>query len=76
MGTRHQGSNTEANALDAHIKLMRTSESEAGHIGQNLRPADGRRLSQFGALGALRPGVYMPECQSELGTKILREAAI
>jgi len=51
MGTRHRGSNTEASALDAHSKLMCASESEAGNIEQNLRPADGRGLSQVGAVG-------------------------
>lgn len=68
MGTHHQGTVEEINALNAFIKLQRASESVASRVHAVL-PA---RLTttQFSVLETLHH--LGPLCQGELAEKLLR----
>lgn len=68
MGTRHQGSNEEINALNAFIKLQRAAESVSSRVHSVL--PDGLTVTQFGVLDALHH--IGPLCQGELAEKLLR----
>ena len=68
MGTRHQGSIEEINALNAFIKLQRASESVSARVHAVL--PEGLTVTQFGVLESL---FHMgPLCQGELAEKLLR----
>jgi MarR family transcriptional regulator, 2-MHQ and catechol-resistance regulon repressor len=68
MGTRHQGTLEEINALNAFIKLARAAESVSARVHSVL--SDGLTVTQFGVLEAL---YHMgPLCQSELAEKLLK----
>lgn len=68
MGTRHQGTIEEINALNAFIKLQRAAESVSSRV-HSLLPA-GLTVTQFGVLETLFH--LGPLCQSELAEKLLR----
>lgn len=68
MGTRHQGTVNEINALNAFIKLQRSAESVSARIHAVL--PEGLTITQFGVLEALFH--LGPLCQSELAEKLLK----
>jgi MarR family 2-MHQ and catechol resistance regulon transcriptional repressor len=68
MGTRHQGTVNEINALNAFIKLQRSAESVSARIHAVL--PEGLTITQFGVLEALYH--LGPLCQSELAEKLLK----
>jgi len=68
MGTHHQGTVEEINALNAFIKLQRAAESVASRVHAGL-PA-GLTTTQFAVLDALQH--LGPLCQGELAEKLLR----
>jgi len=68
MGTRHQGTVNEINALNAFIKLQRSAESVSARIHAML--PEGLTITQFGVLEALYH--LGPLCQSELAEKLLK----
>ncbi len=68
MGTRHQGSIEEINALNAFIKLQRASESVSTRVHAVL--PENLTITQFGVLEALYH--IGPLCQGELAEKLLR----
>jgi MarR family transcriptional regulator, 2-MHQ and catechol-resistance regulon repressor len=68
MGTRYQGTNEEINALNAFIKLQRSSESVSSRVHSAL--PSGLTVTQFGVLEALYH--IGPLCQGELAEKLLR----
>lgn len=68
MGTRHQGTIDEINALNAFIKLQRAAESVTTRVHAVI--PNGLTSTQFGVLEALH---HMgPLCQGELSEKLLR----
>ena len=68
MGTRHQGSIEEINALNAFIKLQRAAESVSVRVHTVL--PEGLTITQFGVLESLHH--IGPLCQSELAEKLLK----
>ncbi|MDP2136361.1 MAG: MarR family transcriptional regulator [Candidatus Didemnitutus sp.] len=68
MGTRHQGTIDEINALNAFIKLQRASESVSTRVHAVI--PHGLTSTQFGVLEALHH--LGPLCQGELAEKLLR----
>lgn len=68
MGTHHKGPQTEIDALDAYVKLMRAAESVTSRA-HTVLPKD-LTISQFGVLEALfhRGPLY----QGELAGKLLK----
>lgn len=69
MPTKYRGSSQETEALDAYIKLMRSSTSVLNQVTPRLQKA-GLTFSQFGVLEALYH--LGPLCQKELGDKLLQ----
>ncbi|MBE7413472.1 MAG: MarR family transcriptional regulator [Leptospiraceae bacterium] len=69
MGTHFKGSQTEIQALDCFIKLMRASESVNYRTGKYINKI-GLSPSQFGVLESLFH--LGPMCQNELGKKLLK----
>jgi MarR family transcriptional regulator, 2-MHQ and catechol-resistance regulon repressor len=68
MGTRYRGTNEQINALNAFIKLQRSSESVSSRVHSAL--PSGLTITQFGVLEALYH--IGPLCQGELAEKLLR----
>ncbi len=68
MGTRHQGSVEEINALNAFIKLQRAAESVSARVHAVL--PTGLTTTQYGVLEAIYH--LGPLCQGELSEKLLR----
>jgi MarR family transcriptional regulator, 2-MHQ and catechol-resistance regulon repressor len=62
---------TEANALNAYVKLMRAAESLTARVHKHLSSV-GLTISQFGVLEALYH--VGPLSQRDLGLKILRSS--
>lgn len=71
MGTHHQGTEQERQALDAYIKLIRASLSLEARVNAHLQDYD-LSISQFGVLEALyhRGPMY----QNQLAEKILKSS--
>jgi MarR family 2-MHQ and catechol resistance regulon transcriptional repressor len=68
MGTHHQGTQAEIDALDAYIKLMRSAESVTSRIHVAL--PESLTVTQFAVLETL---LHLgPLCQSELAGKLLK----
>ena len=63
---------TQRNALNLFVKLMRAANTAAGRVHEHLKE-DNLTVSQFGVLEALYH--LGPLSQSELGSKILRSNA-
>ncbi|MDP1578719.1 MAG: MarR family transcriptional regulator [Candidatus Didemnitutus sp.] len=68
MGTRHQGTIDEINALNSFIKLQRAAGSVSSRVNRVL-PTD-LTSTQFGVLEALYH--LGPLCQGELAEKLLQ----
>ncbi len=68
MGSHYEGSATEIRALNAYIKLLRSTQSVSGRISGHHAVAD-LNGSQFGALEALYHLGPMP--QKTIGEKLL-----
>lgn len=68
MGTRHQGSIEEINALNAFIKLQRAADS--AFVRAHAELPDTLTETQFAVLEALHH--LGPLCQSELAGKLLK----
>jgi MarR family 2-MHQ and catechol resistance regulon transcriptional repressor len=71
MGSHYQGTPDEIRALEAYIKLSRSSEAVEGQINAHLKEY-GLTTSQFGVLEALYHLGSMPTGQ--LGEKILKSS--
>ena len=69
MPTRYRGSAKETEALNAYIKLMRSSASVLNQVTPRLQKA-GLTFSQFGVLEVLYH--LGPLCQKELADKLLQ----
>jgi MarR family 2-MHQ and catechol resistance regulon transcriptional repressor len=67
----HNGSDEEACALEAYVKLVRAAESVTARLMPHLDAA-GLTVSQFGALEALYHRGAM--CQRDLGRKLLKSS--
>lgn len=68
MGTRHQGTIDEINALNSFIKLQRAAGSVSSRVNRVLPPD--LTSTQFGVLEALYH--LGPLCQGELAEKLLQ----
>ena len=69
MPTHYKGAENKVRVLNAFITLMRASDSLAAR-GNELLEAEGLTHGQFGTLEAL---LHLgPQCQRELGEKLLR----
>lgn len=69
MGTHYRGTQTEKNALNAFIKLVRAADSVSARINAHLSD-QGLSVSQFGAMEALFH--LGPMCQKALAGKLLK----
>lgn len=69
MGTHYQGSKKEVRALDAYIKLTRSSESLNARVHQHLSNHE-ISSSQFAVLEILKH--LGPRCQKDLSSKLLK----
>lgn len=67
--TRYRGTDEEARALSAYVKLMRAAETLSERIHRPLRD-EGLTVSQFGVLEALYH--LGPLSQGEVAAKVLR----
>jgi MarR family transcriptional regulator, 2-MHQ and catechol-resistance regulon repressor len=69
MASGCRGTDEEARALRAYVKLLRAAESVTGRLAARVQQA-GLTWSQFGALEAL---LHLgPLCQRDLGEKLLK----
>lgn len=69
MGTHYSGTNTEVQALDTYIKLVRAAESVAARVHHHLEAVQ-LTASQFGVLEAL---LHLgPLSQRQLAQKLLK----
>lgn len=71
MGSRHQGTDTELQALNSYIKLQRAAESIAVRTHKHLLQ-ENLSSSQFGVLECLYH--LGPLCQRDIGRKILKSS--
>ncbi|HTX64669.1 MAG TPA: MarR family transcriptional regulator [Opitutaceae bacterium] len=70
MGTHFKGSAEQVAALDAYIKLVRSTDSLTARV-HTVLPAD-LTITQFGVLEALHH--LGPMCPSEIAGKVLKSA--
>jgi len=71
MGSRYQGTETEALALNCYIKLQRAADSVSGRTHRHIAQAN-LSTSQFGVLECLYH--LGPLCQRDIGRKILKSS--
>ena len=71
MGSRYQGTESEALALNSYIKLQRAANSVTGRVHRYLVQAR-LSISQFGVLECLYH--LGPLCQRDIGRKILKSS--
>lgn len=71
MGSRYQGTESEALALNGYIKLQRAADSVTGRVHHHIAHAK-LSISQFGVLECLYH--LGPLCQRDIGRKILKSS--
>lgn len=71
MGSRYQGTETEALALNSYIKLQRAADSVSGRAHRHIAQ-ENLSTSQFGVLECLYH--LGPLCQRDIGRKILKSS--